>query len=1104
MKAFLADTVRSKLRCYRWMRGLTAGCFCAVGVTLAAGSEGTQPIVAIHDSELTRALESIPASDPTPVGAGTTGFQWWPTDWHYFVMPESVKEALRSDGTAFTVVGDSDITAGLVLANGPPKYPIVISLACEAIRDDEVAPLTNYVAAGGFLLVGSSAFTRTPDGAPRGDFAFADALGVHLVNPGLMNWTANNTLTTQTSHRLIDDLPGGQLTWRMPSSAAEIPWGISPSHPFLAPHDLWQVQASDATTLAQGDAYPFLLVKPFGKGYFIYDAAFQPLIGHGGFAPGMYAYVIFRRAIEWAFASANLPVPKLSPWPYPYDAAFMIRHDLENFTNEIAAIPDSAQVEFANGAKGDYYFCTGTVRDDTSSPTKDNIIAGLRTAVTSYGATIGPHNGGLKNPNNPSLVPGQFDYWHWGPDEALDVTPPGYASGKAYAFASISNSFQDVEGWLAGITNGVRAWVGCYFNATREDSYDLQSALNVNITGEQKLTPFPHWTLSTQTPGKRYRFLTEPVSDWFVGGLVAQSLEPWHPPGVHTSQTVHDAVDLYYSLGALINIYSHTLSTGLGDAGQLVPHYLTYSLDPAAHPRVWSANAVSVYQWWLQRSKVRTSVRFALNGNQSRLTVSIAGAVNTNTTVEILIPGPNPFCSLSILANGAPASTNRYRVNGQVIKLRVGTTITNAVIGYYPVELNTPVFSETFDEVRAPALPAGWTTRASGVRPAWVTQAGNSDTGPNAAFCTDAPTISLKELISPPIALRAGTAQLTFRNNYDLESGPGTDGCDGGVLEIKIGQGAFRDILAAGGSFESGGYTSTIDSGYANPLAGRAAWSGSSGGFITTVVNLPAAAGGQKVQFKWRCGTDNGNAGIGWSIDSVALSQDLCLCCGSGATNNRRPVLPAQANRTIAEMTTLTVTNTATDTDVPAQTLSYQLIAPPVGASIDSRGVITWTPDAAQGPSIYKLTTVVTDNGSPPLSATNRFTVTVRQVKGAPVLPGQTSQTSVKLTTLRVTNTATDVNVPTAVKDNGVPPFASMATAMGTPLIESVVTTRDSIVLSWSAVSGKRYRLQFSDGLGGPAWHDALPEVLATDPTVTVTNAFGNAPQRFYRVPLVP
>src|SRR6266576_427449 len=83
-------------------------------------SQTTQPFVAIHDSELTRALENMNAIAPTPTGPGTTGKQWWPTDWHYFVMPESVKEALKSDGTAFEAVGDSDVAAGALLANGQP------------------------------------------------------------------------------------------------------------------------------------------------------------------------------------------------------------------------------------------------------------------------------------------------------------------------------------------------------------------------------------------------------------------------------------------------------------------------------------------------------------------------------------------------------------------------------------------------------------------------------------------------------------------------------------------------------------------------------------------------------------------------------------------------------------------------------------------------------------------------------------------------------------------------------------------------------------------------------------------------------------------------
>src|SRR5689334_13255702 len=191
----------------------------AVISPLSGPAQEIRPLVAIHDSELTRALETIPATAPTPSGPGTTGYEWWASDWHYFVIPESMAEALRSDGTAFTTVGDSNIIAGALLTNGQPRYPIVISLASEAISDQEIAPFTNYVAAGGFLFVGSSAFTRNTNGASRSDFAFANELGLHLLAPGLTNWAANNTFTkttNQPTHRLVNDIPAGQLTWRMP------------------------------------------------------------------------------------------------------------------------------------------------------------------------------------------------------------------------------------------------------------------------------------------------------------------------------------------------------------------------------------------------------------------------------------------------------------------------------------------------------------------------------------------------------------------------------------------------------------------------------------------------------------------------------------------------------------------------------------------------------------------------------------------------------------------------------------------------------------------------------------------------------------------------
>ena len=93
------------------------------------------------------------------------------------------------------IVTDADIAAGALLDAGAPKYPIVFSLASEAVADNEIQPLRDYVNAGGFLFVGSSAFTRNPDGTTRGNFALADEMGLNMVGTTLQNWTFNSSFT---------------------------------------------------------------------------------------------------------------------------------------------------------------------------------------------------------------------------------------------------------------------------------------------------------------------------------------------------------------------------------------------------------------------------------------------------------------------------------------------------------------------------------------------------------------------------------------------------------------------------------------------------------------------------------------------------------------------------------------------------------------------------------------------------------------------------------------------------------------------------------------------------------------------------------------------
>jgi hypothetical protein len=124
----------------------------------------TLPKVAVHVSQYTEA-------------------HWPYTTWKYFQMYSILEEALRSDGTPFVEITDSEIEGGgLLTSSGLPKYPILFSLAAECISSGEAQKIKDYVQAGGFVYVGSSSWTRKSDGTaymtpppPLGVSAVADS-----------------------------------------------------------------------------------------------------------------------------------------------------------------------------------------------------------------------------------------------------------------------------------------------------------------------------------------------------------------------------------------------------------------------------------------------------------------------------------------------------------------------------------------------------------------------------------------------------------------------------------------------------------------------------------------------------------------------------------------------------------------------------------------------------------------------------------------------------------------------------------------------------------------------------------------------------------------
>jgi hypothetical protein len=355
------------------------------------------------------------------------------------------------------------------------------------------------------------------------------------------------------------------------------------------------------------------------------------------------------------------------------------------------------------------------------------------------------------------------------------------------------------------------------------------------------------------------------------------------------------------------------------------------------------------------------------------LTAGSASLLDPASTYPNLAPG-------ATAANTSPyqAAVSSLQPCGQPLSFDLTATynVSHTLDYSFAVPIGAPfvALSEAFDGVAAPALPAGWAgTVLSGTVTAWRTVTTTVDTAPNAAFASDVNTITDNVLVSPPFAVTTAAAQLSFRNNYSLENG-----FDGAVLEIKIGGGVFTDVVSAGGSFLSGGYDRALSTSFHNPLAGRLAWTGSSGGYKDTVLNLPAAAAGQTVQVRWRVGTDSSVAATGQRIDTLTLSDGF-TCSGEAPL----PLVAfSSAAYSVAEASaSVTLTATLSAASSHTVTVAYATANGTALAGSDyvsASGTLTFTPGLASATfsvpllddAVVEGSETVTVTLSSPVSAT--------------------------------------------------------------------------------------------------------------------------------------
>jgi hypothetical protein len=168
---------------------------------------------------------------------------------------------------------------------------------------------------------------------------------------------------------------------------------------------------------------------------------------------------------------------------------------------------------------------------------------------------------------------------------------------------------------------------------------------------------------------------------------------------------------------------------------------------------------------------------------------------------------------------------------------------------------------------------------------------------------------------------------------------------------------------------------------------------------------------------------------------------------------NTAPNLDPIADAIIHAGSRLRFATHASDVDLPAQTLTYELASgAPEGATVDElTGVFDWTPPANAAPSTNSIALLATDSGSPPLAAIQTFKVIVAS--------------SLKVTAERLPEG-------------------------GTRLV-------------WSAISGHTYRVQFNDELNENGWTDLGEPITATGTSASADdpNAVGH---RFYRIQTSP
>ena len=475
------------------------------------------------------------------------------------------------------------------------------------------------------------------------------------------------------------------------------------------------------------------------------------------------------------------------------------------------------------------------------------------------------------------------------------------------------------------------------------------------------------------------------------------------------------------------------------------------------------------------------------------VTIDITGSsLSTNTLVKLTKAGQ------------ADIPTTSKQMSGST--LRCQFDLSGAASGLWNVVATNPdaststlanaftvigaVWSENFD-----GTISGWTSSATTGSNSWTLTTAQSHSPTKSYFAPAPDSKTTTYLTSPSISVPSSATDLQFKfwHFYALENTK-----DGGVLEFSVNGGAWFDAGTSGTAFASNGYTDTLTNKGGGPntpsgLGGRLAWTGNSGGFIETIVNLTDTAkfAGKSLRARWIIATNGSKSATGWYVDSIAL-------IGGGDLVNQPPTITTAASCSSTETTTDPDTSVWRIERGTSTTLS-------VAASDDGGAgglIYTWN---VSGPAPV----FVTPNGSNASStATAEFETTGDYVATVSVTDGQ-GLSVISSVNVRVLQTASGLAVSPAVASLTVGGSQSFSAILNDQFGAAMTSQPSSF--TWSASGGGTINsagLFTATNAGGPYAISATSGAFTDFASVTVNPApagitLGNLSQTYNGSPCV-